>query len=113
YATFTTTQQEEGHMRKMIVTMAALSIVAAMTVRAQDGRATLEAAAKAMGATGLNSIQFCGNGTNASFGQAYKPGGPGPSFKVTSYTASINYATPAMRIELDRTNPDGKVEGGG
>jgi len=100
-------------MRKIVVTMATVAIVAAMTVQAQDGRATLDAAAKAMGVSGLNSIQYSGTGSNASFGQSYKPGGPWPSFKVTNYTASVNYTTPAMRIEVDRTNPDGKIEGGG
>jgi len=37
----------------------------------------------------------------------YAPDGPWPAFKVTSYTASINYATSAMRVEINRTNPDG------
>ena len=65
------------------------------------------------GAANLTSIQYSGSGTNNAFGQAYAPGGPWPAFKVTSYTASINYATPAMRIELERTNPDGVIRGGG
>src|SRR5229473_7836632 len=100
-------------MRKALVTIAVVATVAVLTVRAQDARATLDAAAKAMGSDSLTSIQFSGNGMNAAYGQAFRPGGPWPAFKVTSYTASINYGTPAMRIELDRTNPDGKVEGGG
>jgi glyoxylase-like metal-dependent hydrolase (beta-lactamase superfamily II) len=100
-------------MRKALVTMAAVAIVAVLTVRAQDARATLDAAAKAMGSDRVNSIQFSGNGMNAAFGQAFKAGGPWPAFKVTSYTASIDYSVPAMRIELERTNPDGKIEGGG
>src|SRR5437867_4029598 len=100
-------------MRKVIVAMAVVATFAVLTVRAQDARATLEAAAKAMGSASLTSIQFSGNGMNAAFGQAFRPGGPWPAFKVTSYTASINYGVPAMRTELDRTNPDGKIEGGG
>lgn len=28
---------------------------------------------------------------------------------MTSYTACINYATPAMRVEINRTNPDGRI----
>ena len=100
-------------MRKTGVTMAVVVIVAALSVRAQDGRATLDAAATAMGSGSLMSIQYSGTGTNAAFGQAYKPGGPWPEFKVTSYAALVSYAPAAMRIELDRTNPDGKVLGGG
>ena len=62
-------------MRKLGVTIAIVTIVAAFTVRAQDGRATLDAAAKAMGSSSLTTIQYSGSGTNAAFGQAYKPGG--------------------------------------
>jgi glyoxylase-like metal-dependent hydrolase (beta-lactamase superfamily II) len=39
---------------------------------------------------------------------------PWPAFKIFSYTATIDYATPAMRIDLQRTNPDiTPVRGGG
>jgi len=100
-------------MRKLGVTIAIVTIVAAFTVRAQDGRATLDAAAKAMGSASLTTIQYSGSGTNAAFGQAYKPGGAWPEFKVTGYTAMVSYAPVAMRVEVDRTNPDGKVQGGG
>jgi glyoxylase-like metal-dependent hydrolase (beta-lactamase superfamily II) len=100
-------------MRKVVVTIAVVATVAVLTVRAQDARTTLDAAAKAIGSDSLTSLQFSGTGMNAAYGQAFRPGGPWPAFKVTSYTASINYGASAMRIELDRTNPDGKVEGGG
>src|SRR6185503_106748 len=100
----------------MRTTAQAVSVIVALAVAAasaQDGTATLDAAARALGAATLTSIQYSGSGTNNAFGQAYAPGGPWPAFKVTSYTASINYATPAMRIELERTNPDGVIRGGG
>jgi glyoxylase-like metal-dependent hydrolase (beta-lactamase superfamily II) len=84
-----------------------------LTVHAQDGGGTLDTAARALGATNLTSIAYSGSGTNNAFGQSYAPDGPWPPFKVTSYTASINYTTEAMRVELDRTNPDGQVRGGG
>src|SRR5262249_52454024 len=61
----------------------------------------------------VSSIQFSGNGTNNAYGQAFRPGEPWPAFKVTSYTVTIDYRVPAMRMELERTNPDGKVRGGG
>src|SRR3954464_4517951 len=100
-------------MRKIVVTTAIVAIGAALSIRAQDGRATLDTAAQAMGAANLTSIQFSGTGAQGAFGQAYAPGGPWPTFKVTNYTASVNYAMPAMRVEVDRTNPDGKIQGGG
>jgi len=100
-------------MKKELLALALLLLAASIAVHAQDTKATLNAAAQALGATNLNSIQYLGSGTNNAFGQAYAPGGPWPAFKVTSYTASINYANPAMRVELERTNPDGVIRGGG
>lgn len=100
-------------MRRIALSISVILALAAITGRAQDGTATLDAAARALGATNLTSIQYSGSGTNNAFGQSYAPDGPWPAFKVTSYTAAINYTTPAMRVELDRTNPDGQVRGGG
>jgi glyoxylase-like metal-dependent hydrolase (beta-lactamase superfamily II) len=100
-------------MRRIALAIVAIVAPAAMAGHAQSGTATLDAAARALGATNLTSIQYAGSGTNNAFGQAYAPGGPWPAFKITSYTASINYATPAMRIELERFNPDGVIRGGG
>lgn len=96
-------------MRK--TAMAVMALVSLTSVRAQDSKATLEAAAKALG--DVTSIQFSGSGTNNAYGQAFKPGEPWPAFKVTSYTVTIDFRTPAMRMELERTNPGGKVRGGG
>ena len=84
-------------MRRMALAMAVIVAFATNAGRAQDGTAILDAAARALGATNLTSIQYSGSGTNNAFGQAYAPGGAWPAFKITSYTASINYATPAMR----------------
>ena len=102
-------------MQRMVNCAVALAIGAGLVsltvVRAQDSKTTLDAAAKALG--DVASIQFSGSGTNNAYGQAFKPGDPWPAFKVTSYTITIDYKAPAMRMELERTNPDGKVRGGG
>jgi glyoxylase-like metal-dependent hydrolase (beta-lactamase superfamily II) len=71
------------------------------------------AAAEAMGATNLNSIQFSGSGTNYAFGQAYSPGGPWPRFEVKNYTAAVDYQTPAMRLEMLRAQGENPPRGGG
>jgi glyoxylase-like metal-dependent hydrolase (beta-lactamase superfamily II) len=71
------------------------------------------AAADAMGATNLNSIQFSGSGTNNAFGQAYNPGGPWPRFEVKTYTAVVDYRTPAMRVEMLRAQGEHPPRGGG
>ena len=76
---------------------------------------SLDAVAKALGASkGLTQIQFSATGSNHAYGQAWKADMPWPAFKIFSYTATIDYAIPAMRIDLQRTNPDATpVRGGG
>src|SRR5262249_60776733 len=70
----------------------------------------------------LRALQFNDATTTATFqapgtqyivGQSFKPGGPWPAAKLTKYNVWINYAVPGMRIDLERTNPDGQVQGGG
>jgi glyoxylase-like metal-dependent hydrolase (beta-lactamase superfamily II) len=71
------------------------------------------AAADAMGATGLNSIQFSGSGTNYAYGQAYTPGGPWPRFEVKTYTVAVDYQTPAMKLDMLRAQGEHPPRGGG
>jgi glyoxylase-like metal-dependent hydrolase (beta-lactamase superfamily II) len=78
-----------------------------------DTKAVLDGAARAIGADKVTSIQYSGTGTNNAFGQQWGPNRPWPAFKVTSYTATVNYTMPAMQVELERTNPDGPARGGG
>jgi glyoxylase-like metal-dependent hydrolase (beta-lactamase superfamily II) len=106
---------KEARMRKLVAAAAIASTLGFLAVHAQVSKATLEAAAKALGATTLTSLQFSASGAEYAFGQAYHPGQPWPAFTVTNFAASINYATPAMRVDVDRTNPGGAgpVRGGG
>jgi glyoxylase-like metal-dependent hydrolase (beta-lactamase superfamily II) len=100
-------------MRKVLV--AVVVVASLQLVRAQDGKATLDAVAAALGAKStLTSLQFSAKGSNHAYGQAWRADMPWPAFKIFSYTATIDYATPAMRIDLQRTNPDiTPVRGGG
>ncbi len=100
-------------MRRIAFALPVVIALFAVAAQAQDAKATLDAASRALGATDLNSIQYSGAGTSNAFGQAYAPGGAWPEFKLTSYSVAINYTTPAMRIDLERTNPDGQIRGGG
>src|SRR5262245_21476123 len=100
-------------MRKFALAAPVIAALVSFVGHAQGTNAVLVDAARALGAANLNSIQYSGNGTNNAFGQGYAPGGPWPAFKVTSYTAAIDYTKPAMRVELERTNPDGVIRGGG
>ncbi len=59
------------------------------------------------------TAQYQATGTQYIVGQTFKPAGPWPAAKLTKYNVWINYAVPGMRIDLERTNPDGLVRGGG
>ena len=78
-----------------------------------DTTAVLDGASRAIGADRVTALQYSGTGTSNAFGQQWGPNRPWPAFKVTSYTATINYVISAMRVELERTNPDGPARGGG
>lgn len=73
----------------------------------------LAAAADAMGATSLNSIEFTGSGSVFSFGQAFEPGERWPRFIQRTYSAAINYQAPAMRIVQVRSQGEHPPRGGG
>jgi glyoxylase-like metal-dependent hydrolase (beta-lactamase superfamily II) len=59
------------------------------------------------------TAQYQATGTQYIVGQSFKPGAPWPAAKLTKYNLWVNYAVPGIRIELERTNPDGPVQGGG
>src|SRR5947199_8156199 len=90
-----------------VVVAAALQTAQPLAQTPAPAAVTLDAVAKALGATrGLTQIQFSATGSNHAYGQAWKADMPWPAFKIFSYTATVDYATPAMRIDLQRTNPD-------
>jgi len=80
---------------------------------AQNAGAVIDASAKAMGSTILQSIQYSGTGTDNSVGQAFTSGGPWPRYKVTKYVGSINFTVPAMRQEIVRIDNERPPRGGG
>jgi glyoxylase-like metal-dependent hydrolase (beta-lactamase superfamily II) len=100
-------------MRVTLVIGFVLGFALVPNVFAQDAAAVIDAAAKAMGTTTLQSIQYSGTGTNNSVGQAFTSGGPWPRYKVTKYVASINYTVPAMRQEIVRIDNERPPRGGG
>src|SRR5437762_3948949 len=98
-------------MRTMTALVAGLALVVA--VAGCSTKTGVAAAADAMGATNLNSIQFSGSGTNYAYGQAYTPGGAWPRFEVKTYTAAVDYQAPAMRLEMLRAQGEHPPKGGG
>ena len=78
----------------------------------EDAGAVLTRSARAMGADRLNTLRYVAEGSGATFGQAYQPGGAWPKITLHSFTRSIDYGAGAMRDEivLSRAEPLG---GGG
>jgi glyoxylase-like metal-dependent hydrolase (beta-lactamase superfamily II) len=81
------------------VLLAAVAAWAAPAAAPQDAKTVLANASKAMGADNLKTIQYSGTGTEFAFGQAYSPDSPWPPFADKSYTRTVNYETPAWRVD--------------
>lgn len=65
----------------------------------QDAKTVLANVSKAMGADKVTTVQYSGTATEFAFGQAVNPNSPWPGFAESSYTRTINYETPAWRID--------------
>ena len=88
-------------MRTLMIPSLALAIgLASAACGPQAG--SLQAANDALGVTQVNSVEFSGTGRWYQFGQAPAPGTAWPQFDVSSYTATVNYATPAARVQMTR-----------
>jgi glyoxylase-like metal-dependent hydrolase (beta-lactamase superfamily II) len=81
--------------------------------QAQDAKATLDAAAKALGATGLRTLEFSGWGYDYVFGQAYHGTSQWPRFNVPGYTMTLDFVTPAVRDDRRRSQLEDPPLGGG
>jgi len=66
---------------------------------AQDARATVDAAARALGSPNLKSLEMTASGVNWAAGQSAAPGSPWPRFVVKSLTRTINYETAWVRTQ--------------
>jgi glyoxylase-like metal-dependent hydrolase (beta-lactamase superfamily II) len=98
-------------MRTMTALVAGFAL--AIAVSGCSRPSGVAAAADAMGATNLNSVQFSGSGTNYAYGQAYTPGGPWPRFEVKTYTVAVDYQMPAMKLDMLRAQGEHPPRGGG
>src|SRR5690242_15144770 len=100
-------------MKKMLWIGFLILVIVPLNVVAQDAASLIDASAKAMGGTMLQSIRYTGTGTNNSVGQAFTSGGPWPRYQVKQYVALVNYGIPAMRQEIVRIDNERPPRGGG
>ena len=82
-------------------------------VQAQDARAVLADASKALGVEALNSVEFSATGFDFVFGQAYNPSSPWPKFIEKSYKRAIDFRTPASKVDRIRMQGENPPRGGG
>ena len=87
-------------MRTLVLLLTVGLTLLPITAHSQDSRATLEAAPKALGATGLKSIEIQGNGMTFQVGQSYTPGTAWPQFNVRTFTRVVNYEMASLRDEF-------------
>jgi len=100
--------------RKLCVASILLAlIVAGDSLRAQDARGVLQAAAKAMGADNVRTIQYSGTGWNGAVGQSFSPQDDWPRFEVTRYARTIDYNARYSREEFTRRQGNNPTRGGG
>ena len=92
----------------------AVASILVMLVMAGCSQPTgVAAAADAMGATTLNSIEYSGSGSTFAFGQAPSPGARWPRFEAKTYNVAVDYQAPAMRLDIVRAQGEHPPLGGG
>jgi glyoxylase-like metal-dependent hydrolase (beta-lactamase superfamily II) len=80
---------------------------------AQDQRTgDLALAVAALGAGTLTSIQVSGNGSDYVVGQSYDANSPWPRFAMPSFTLTIDFEQPALRVERTRAQGEHPPRGG-
>jgi glyoxylase-like metal-dependent hydrolase (beta-lactamase superfamily II) len=100
-------------MKKTLLIALLLASFLPVRAQGQDAKAAVDAAAAALGAAALKTVQFSGWGYDYVFGQAYNGDGRWPRFNLPGYTMTIDFAAPAMRDDRRRTQLEDPPLGGG
>jgi glyoxylase-like metal-dependent hydrolase (beta-lactamase superfamily II) len=99
-----------AHALSVIVLLLAFAVG---TASAQEARTVVQAAATAIGAANLASIQYSGSGWIAATGQSFSLSDDWPRWEVPSYSRVIDYNGRAFREEYVRRQGDYAPFGGG
>jgi glyoxylase-like metal-dependent hydrolase (beta-lactamase superfamily II) len=100
-------------MLKKFLAVFGLAAVLAWNTSAQDARAVIGNASRAMGVDTLKTVQYSATGLDFTLGQAGNPSLPWPKFINKSYSRSINFETPASRMDRVRMQGENPPRGGG
>ena len=93
-----------------LAVLAAFALGATATL--QDAGSVVADVARALGATGLTTVQYSGTGFTYSFAQNYRPDAPYPKFRAT-YTRAVDFERGVAREETVRTQFEAPPRGGG
>jgi hypothetical protein len=99
-------------MRSVGALTAAIALTLTTTASMQTTSA-LKDAATAIGAADVKTLEFTGSGRMFTVGQPPSAHEPWPPVELRSYTASIDYASGSMRIEMLRFMGPVMPRGGG
>src|SRR5687767_350139 len=100
-------------MFKKCLAVFGLAAVLVWTPSAQDAKAVIGDASRAMGVDTLKTVQYSATGFDFVLGQAPNPSSPWPKFINKSYTRSINFEAPASRVDRVRMQGENPPRGGG
>ena len=100
-------------MQTFALTACALATLAAVSIRSENAGGPVAAAAAALGAASVRSVQYSGWGSDYIFGQAYDGSSPWPRFNVPSITIGIDYTTNTLRDDRRRAQAENPPLGGG
>jgi glyoxylase-like metal-dependent hydrolase (beta-lactamase superfamily II) len=100
-------------MKNTLLIAFGVAAVVSAGAQGQDAKASVEAAASALGSGSLKTVQFSGWGYDYVFGQAYNGDARWPRFNLPGYTMTIDFAAPAMRDDRRRTQLEDPPLGGG
>ena len=84
-------------MRQMAALSALLWIIVPATAAAQDAKAIVESALRAMGAADLNAVVYSGEAAYGNFGQSRTISFGLSSISIRNYTRAIDFTKPALR----------------
>ncbi|MBV9971434.1 MAG: MBL fold metallo-hydrolase [Xanthobacteraceae bacterium] len=100
-------------MKRSLGMLLATTALMAVPAAAQDATSVLQAADRAMGAGGVNSVLYTATGTIRYPGQSYDAKDDWPKAPLTAYTATIDYPSKSSKEDytVDLSKKD--VRGGG
>ena len=89
-----------------LLAASALLLASCATVPTDDAPSALSHADRAMGGANVKSIRFAGNGTGATFGQAFQPNMTWPKIIYGSFARVADYENGAFREDAARSRAE-------